>query len=124
MLRHVMPAALVAAGLLLAPTPVVIVEGLWLYRRPSIRSLFTLKIYIRGPERLCKERRLERDTRERGRSQKQVLEQLDRYTLPMFHRFVAPQEKWADLILEAPVKASDVLDLTNRIAEDLCAFGL
>ncbi len=102
----------------------VIVEGLWLFRRASIRSLFSTKIFIRAPRELCVERRLARDTSERGRTPEQVMTQLERHTLPMFERFVAPQERWADVILEAPVSDVEVSQLKNRIAEKLCAFGI
>jgi len=108
----------------LQPAPVVLVEGLWLFRNPSVRRMFSLKIFIRSNEQLCVTRRLKRDIRERGRTRRQVLDQLERFTLPSFERFVAPQEKWADVILEAPVSAAEVSQLTNRIAENLCAFGL
>jgi len=109
---------------LLEAAPVVFVEGLWLFRRPAIRELFNLKIFVRAPRDLCVSRRLERDTRERGRTREQVMEQLKRYTLPMSERFVAPQQRWADVILEAPVSAVEVSQLWNRIAENLCAFGI
>src|SRR5688572_26593412 len=89
--------------LVLSPAPILIVEGLWLFRRPAVRKLFSLKVYIRSTNDLCKERRVRRDMRERGRTREQVLEQLHRHTLPMFERFVAPQEKWADVILDAPI---------------------
>jgi uridine kinase len=104
--------------------PLVFVEGLWLFRQPSIRPLFSLKIYIRAPRGLCIERRLARDVRDRGRTREQVMTQLKRYTLPMFERFVAPQERWADVILEAPVSDVKVWQIKNRIAEKLCAFGI
>jgi uridine kinase len=101
------------------PAPVVLVEGLWLLRNPAIRRWLSLKIFIRAKRDLCVARRLERDTRERGRTRDQVLAQLERHTLPMFERFVAPQEKWADVVLEAPVSATEVSQLKNRIAENL-----
>jgi uridine kinase len=107
-----------------APVPVVIAEGLWLFRRASIRRLLTLKIFIRSTEEICVSRRLQRDTRERGRNLEQVRAQLGRYTLPMSRRYVAPQEKWADLILEAPIRAEDVSLVLKRIAENLCAVGI
>jgi uridine kinase len=113
-----------ATEVALRPAPVVIVEGLWLFRRPAVRRLFSLKVFIRSNPDLCVSRRLERDTRERGRSRDQVLEQWRRYTLPSFERFVAPQERWADVILEAPVGPAEVSQLMNRIAENLYAFGL
>ena len=99
----------------LEPAPILIVEGLWLFRRPSLRSLFTLKIFLRSTKELCIERRVTRDTAERGRTVEQVRDQLQRYTIPMFEKFVAPQEKWADVVLNAPIGAEDVAELLNRI---------
>jgi uridine kinase len=99
----------------LSPAPVLIVEGLWLFRRPALRRFFHLKVYIRSSPELCTQRRLHRDTTERGRTAEQVLAQLHRHTLPMFQRFVAPQEKWADLLIDAPVQEEDVRNLVNKI---------
>ena len=100
---------------MLSPAPILIIEGLWLFRRPTIRRLIDLKIFIRSTEQLCTERRLRRDTAERGRTRDQVMEQLSRYTLPMSERFVAPQEKWADTIVEAPIAEKAILKILNRI---------
>src|SRR5687768_4977437 len=99
---------------ILEPAPILIVEGLWLFRRPDLRKLFDLKIFIRSTPELCKKRRLQRDTTERGRTRQQVLEQLSRYTLPMSERFVAPQEKWADITLDAPVSENQILQIVNQ----------
>ena len=107
-----------------APAPVTIIDGLWLFRRASVRQLLTLKIFVRSNQELCVARRLKRDTHERGRTEEQVREQLARYTLPMQARFVAPQEKWADLILEAPIREEDVSQILNRIAENFCPVGI
>lgn len=99
----------------LTPTQILLVEGLWLFTRPSLRRIFRLKIYIRASTHVCTERRLRRDTLERGRTSDQVLEQLHRHTLPMFERFVAPQEKWADAIVDAPIPEQAIQDLMNQI---------
>jgi uridine kinase len=56
---------------------------------------------------------------ERGRTSAQVLEQLHRHTFPMFERFVAPQEKWADTIVDAPIPEEAIQDLMNRIDQNL-----
>jgi uridine kinase len=110
----------------LRPAPVIIVEGLWLFRRSSLRRLFTLKVFIRSSNELCVERRLHRDILERGRTRQQVLEQLHRHTLPMFDRFVAPQEKWADVVLNAPICADDVENLAAVLQERIsnCSVGI
>ena len=104
----------VPGELTLNPAPILIVEGLWLFRRPTLRNLFDLKIFIRSTPALCKKRRLQRDTTERGRTREEVLQQLTRYTLPMSDRFVAPQEKWADVIVDAPVAEEQIYQLANR----------
>ena len=101
--------------LVLNPAPILIVEGLWLFRRPAVRKLFGLKVFIRSTNDLCTERRVRRDTTERGRTREQVLDQLHRHTLPMFEQFVAPQEKWADVILDAPIQKNDVSHLADQI---------
>jgi uridine kinase len=103
----------------LSPAPVLVVEGLWIFRKPQLRQLFDFKIFIRSSRELCTTRRLKRDTAERGRTRAQVLEQLERYTLPMSDRFVAPQEKWADILLEAPVGENDIFNIVNRIKSNL-----
>jgi uridine kinase len=99
----------------LSPAPILIVEGLWLFRSAALRNLFDLKIFIRSRSELCQERRLERDTVERGRTREQVLAQWLRYTVPMAERFVAPQEKWADVVMEAPVSKKEILKIVNKI---------
>ena len=103
----------------LKPSQFLIVEGLWLFRQPVLRRLFDLKIFIRSSKELCIERRLQRDTRERGRTPDQVLAQMSRYTLPMSERYVAPQEKWADLVLDAPIGEGTILELVTTIETNL-----
>jgi len=99
----------------LGPAPFLLVEGLWLFRRPQVRKFFDLKIFIRSSDALFTERRLHRDTTERGRTRDQVLDQLSRFTLPMAERFVAPQMKWADIVLDAPITEKQFLNIVNRI---------
>src|SRR6266478_2144711 len=50
------------------PKTLVIVDGLWLLRRPAVRRLFDLRIFLDAPPRLRFRRRLARDVAERGRS--------------------------------------------------------
>jgi uridine kinase len=92
------------------PAPLVIVEGLWLFRRVQMRKFFSLKIFVRGDEKLRAARRVERDVAERGRTREQVMEQWRRHAEPMHSRFVAPQERWADVVLEAPV-SDDAIEM-------------
>ena len=99
----------------LASTELVIVEGLWLLRRPSLRRLFALRIFIDCPTRLRLERRLNRDAALRGRTTHSVRRQFRQMVEPMHARFVAPQKRWADAILHAPFGSEDVRRLVERM---------
>ena len=57
------------------PTPVIVVEGILLLSNEELRDCFDVCFYLDAPLDVCLVRRLERDTRERGRSLESVLEQ-------------------------------------------------
>lgn len=101
----------------LAPKPVVIMDGLWLLRRSSVRSAFGLKIFIECPARTRRNRRLTRDLRSRGRTRASVLDQLRKSVEPMYARFVAPQRKWADITLRHDISEREVRRLARELRE-------
>ena len=103
----------------LAPKPVVLMDGLWLLRRPSLRDAFGLKIFIDCPARTRRRRRLARDLRSRGRTRAAVLEQLRETVEPMHARFVAPQEKWADIVLRHDFGEREIRRLARQLREHL-----
>jgi uridine kinase len=86
----------------LQPAPVMILEGLWLFRKSQIRNIFNLRIFLNTSVETCERRRLERDVRERGRTLGQVREQFRATVAPSHFRYVAPQERWANLVLDQP----------------------
>jgi uridine kinase len=85
---------------LLAPAKFLIVDGLWLLRRPGVRRRFDLRIFIECPDGLRLERRLARDIVERGRTEVSVREQFAATVQPMHEKFVSPQARWADVVLQ------------------------
>ena len=97
------------------PKRIILVEGLWVLRRPALRHLFALSIFIECPEALQLRRRLRRDAAERGRSEESVQEQFRRRVLPMSVRHVRPQARWADLIVTSPVRGKVLDRLVARI---------
>ena len=103
----------------LAHKPVVLVDGLWLLHRRSLRRVFSLKIFIDCPARTRRGRRLLRDLRSRGRTRASILEQLKNTVEPMHARFVAPQQKWADIVLRHNFGAADVRKLARQLREKL-----
>lgn len=85
------------------PRPVVLIEGLWPYWRRELKGLYALRIFKAGPPPVRFARRLDRDVRERGRTEPSVRAQWLRQVAPMEARFVRPQARWADVVLPAEV---------------------
>jgi uridine kinase len=102
---------------LVAPKPVIIVDGLWVLRRPAIRRLFDLKVFIECPTPLRFHRRMRRDVDERGRTEDSVCEQFIETVAPMHKKFVQPQARWADVVLSGMFGEADVKRLVKQIAE-------
>jgi uridine kinase len=94
--------------ILLAPAALVLVDGLWLLRRPAVRRLFQYSIFLDCTTRVRLERRLARDQISRGRSKRSVLAQFRCHVDPMHRRFVDTQKRWATLVLAAPEQAGRV----------------
>jgi uridine kinase len=88
-----------APGPVLQPRPIILVEGLWLLRRPSLRRLFAFSLFLDCPAHTRLRRRLARDLQARGRTRASVQAQFRNHVEPMHCRFVAPQARWADLVL-------------------------
>jgi len=100
-----------------APKPIVLVDGLWLLWRPRFRHLFDLRIFLHCPARLRLERRLKRDMADRGRNDLSVRRQFKETVAPMHQRFVAPQAKWADVVLRHPPSQREVEHLAAMIED-------
>ena len=101
---------------LVAPSPILLLEGIFALCDGRIRSLLKFKIYVDCDPDLRLIRRLQRDVRERGRSLDSVIEQYLSSVRPMHSRHIEPTKVFADLILNN----SDSLDATpvlNRIRE-------
>lgn len=101
------------------PRPIVIVDGLWLLRRRSVRDLFDLSIFLDTPQELRHRRRLERDVRERGYRAEEVAHRLRTAVAPMHARYVEPQKRHADVVLAQPFRDAEVAQLAHRLWEIL-----
>ena len=89
------------------PVPWIVLEGVLVLYWQSIRKMAGLKVFLEAPGGLCLERRIARDTRERGRTETSVREQFAATVQPMFERYCAPTARFADLML-AGDRAVDV----------------
>jgi len=81
------------------PRDVVVVDGILLFADARLRPLFDIKVFVDVASDVRLIRRLQRDTRERGRSVDDVLEQYLGTVRPMHLEFVEPSKRYADVIL-------------------------
>ena len=97
------------------PGEFLLIDGLWLFRRPSVRILIDLRVFIDCPESTRLNRRLERDTLHRGRTDASVRDQFQNLVAPMHDRFVAPQKNRADVVLESPIREEQLRELIKTV---------
>jgi uridine kinase len=84
---------------LVAPAPIVLVEGILIFVEPQLREQLDVKIFIDTDADLRFIRRLRRDILERGRSPDSVIEQYLKTVRPMHLEFVEPSKRYADVII-------------------------
>ena len=99
------------------PKPVVLFEGLWLLWKRALRSCFDLAVYIDVPSSLRLQRRIVRDIAERGRTAESVRQQFRTQVAPMHARYVAPQKRWADVVLKSTIGKREIDELAGRICK-------
>jgi uridine kinase len=97
------------------PKPVILVDGLWLLRRPSLRRLFDIRVFLDCPRRVRMERRLARDVKTRGLSRAANKKIFLTMVEPMHRKYVAPQRRWADVVLGTDWDDEDVQGLLRRL---------
>ena len=90
----------------IVPRQVVIVEGILAFHFTELLPLYTLSIYVDAPPEICLRRRIDRDVRERGRTEESVRNQFYATAHPMAELFVIPSAARATLT----VSGCDALD--------------
>jgi len=81
------------------PKELIIIEGIMALVNKDLRSIGDLSIFINASRERRLVRRIERDTRERGRTFDSVVEQYFTTVQPMFEEIIAPSQYYADLIV-------------------------
>ncbi|KAJ0988783.1 hypothetical protein J5N97_007139 [Dioscorea zingiberensis] len=81
------------------PSDVVILEGILVFHDPRVRDLMNMKIFVDTDADVRLARRIGRDTVERGRDIKGVLDQYAKFVKPAFENFILPTKKYADIII-------------------------
>lgn len=74
------------------PKKLIIIDGILIFHPKSLRQLFDDLIFFDTPEDVRFRRRLERDTKERGRAAEGVQNQFINQVKPMHDRYVEPSK--------------------------------
>lgn len=84
----------------LESSPVIIVEGLFLFHYQQVRDLVDFSIFMDVDPEIQLDRRLYRDQETRGYSRDEILYQWNNHVIPCFEQFLMPYEQDADFIFK------------------------
>ncbi|MCQ4965357.1 hypothetical protein NE652_10450, partial [Bifidobacterium pseudocatenulatum] len=77
----------------------MILEGILILDDERLRDLMDIKVYVDTDDDIRIIRRIQRDMEERGRSLDSIIGQYLTTVKPMYHQFIEPTKRYADLIV-------------------------
>lgn len=83
-----------------SPQAIIIVDGILILHAPELTGLFDLSVFVQCDQATRRQRRIERDSVERGRSIDSIVQQFDQQVAPLHDRYVEPSMAKADLVYE------------------------
>ena len=98
---------------------VIIVEGIFALHYMQLRKLYTLNVFIETSEDIRLQRRLSRDTKERGRTIGSIKDQFESTVIPMHEKFIGPSKQFADLIIDGN---SNIINIIRSIKEKIDTY--
>ena len=105
------------------PKRVIILEGILILTDKRLRDLSDIKLFVELDDDLRFIRRLLRDIKERGRTVESVTSQYIKTVKPMYHQFVEPTKRYADVIIPNNVKHDVAVDIiVSKINQILGGF--
>ena len=81
------------------PADVIVIDGILLFVDARVRELCDVKVFVDADADIRLIRRIERDTRDRGRPLHEIIEQYLSTVQPMHSEFVEPSKRYADVIV-------------------------
>ena len=95
------------------PKEVIILEGILILEDKRLRDLMDIKIYVDTDDDIRIIRRIKRDMVERGRTLDSIIEQYLGVVKPMYHQFIEPTKRYADVIVPEGGENHVAIDLIN-----------
>src|SRR5271154_1005013 len=81
------------------PAKIIIIEGILIFTQEELRNLCTLKVFVGAEEATQIFRRIDRDTKERGRTLEEIKKRYHDHVGPSFKEYVLPSARYADLTI-------------------------
>lgn len=106
------------------PKEVIILEGIMILEDERLRDLMDIKIYVDTDDDIRIIRRIKRDMEERGRTLDSVIHQYLSVVKPMYHQFIEPTKRYADVIVPEGGKNHVAIDLITTKVEKILSKDL
>ena len=103
----------------ISPKKIILIEGILVLEDKKIRDITDTKVFIDADSDVRLQRRILRDTKERGRSLESVLEQYIKQVKPMHEKYVEPTKKYADIIIPRGAKNSKGIEILIKHIADM-----
>ncbi len=81
------------------PAPIIIMEGLFIFHYEEIRKSLDLRVYIDARENVKLERRIKRDSKERGYPENEIKYQWDNHVMPSYKKYLRPYRDDSHIII-------------------------
>lgn len=81
------------------PSPIILIEGLFVFNHEEVASQLDLKLFVDADEHIRLSRRIRRDFEERGYGLDEVLDYYEKYVAPMYKQYIEPFKYDCDLII-------------------------
>ena len=95
------------------PKEVIILEGILILEDKRLRDLMDIKIDVDTDDDIRIIRRIKRDMVERGRTLDSIIDQYLSVVKPMYHQFIEPTKRYADVIVPEGGENHVAIDLIN-----------
>lgn len=103
----------------ITPKRLIIVEGIMALVNKDLRALGDLMVFISASRERRLIRRIERDTKERGRTYDSVIKQYFETVQPMFEEIISPSQYYADLIINNDGYSTKSIDVLISVLQNI-----
>lgn len=91
-------------------SPLIIVEGLFLFHYEKVREVLDYSVFIEVDQKVQLDRRLYRDQETRGYSREAILYQWENHVIPCYDNYLLPYRDKADFFFRNDFKADEDFD--------------